>query len=80
LIDASEGITDQDISVAGYAYDRGCGCIFLLNKWDLVEKDHRTVKAFTERLRHGGQIPGICAGHDHFRAHGPAPAAYFPDW
>ena len=51
LIDASEGITDQDISVAGYAYDRGCGCIFLLNKWDLVEKDNRTVKAFTERLR-----------------------------
>ena len=51
LIDASEGITDQDISVAGYAYDRGCGCIFLLNKWDIVEKDHRTVKAFTERLR-----------------------------
>jgi GTP-binding protein len=50
LIDASEGITDQDISVAGYAYDRGCGCIFLLNKWDLVEKDHRTVKAYTERL------------------------------
>ena len=51
LIDAAEGITDQDISVAGYAYDRGCGCIFLLNKWDLVEKDHRTVKAYTERLR-----------------------------
>ncbi|MBC2736497.1 MAG: ribosome biogenesis GTPase Der [Desulfobacteraceae bacterium] len=50
LIDASEGITDQDISVAGYAYDRGCGCIFLLNKWDLVEKDHRTVKAYNERL------------------------------
>jgi len=50
LIDASEGITDQDISVAGYAYDRGCGCIFLLNKWDLVEKDHRTVKVYTERL------------------------------
>jgi GTP-binding protein len=50
LIDASEGITDQDISVAGYAYDRGCGCIFLLNKWDLVEKDHRTVKTYTERL------------------------------
>ena len=50
LIDASEGITDQDISVAGYAYDRGCGCIFLLNKWDLVEKNHRTVKAYTERL------------------------------
>jgi GTPase len=51
LIDASEGITDQDISVAGYAYDRGCGCIFLLNKWDLVEKDHRTAKKYLSRLR-----------------------------
>jgi len=38
VLDASEGITDQDISIAGYAFDRGCGCIFLLNKWDLVDK------------------------------------------
>ena len=48
---ASEGISDQDISIAGYAYDRGCGCIMLLNKWDLVEKDSKTVKAYYERLR-----------------------------
>ncbi|MBW2439698.1 MAG: ribosome biogenesis GTPase Der, partial [Deltaproteobacteria bacterium] len=46
VMDASEGITDQDISIAGYAYDRGCGCILLLNKWDLVEKDSKTVKAY----------------------------------
>ncbi|MCP3954333.1 MAG: ribosome biogenesis GTPase Der [Desulfobacterales bacterium] len=51
VIDAAEGITDQDISVAGYAHDRGCGCIFLLNKWDLVEKDNTTVKRYNERLR-----------------------------
>ena len=51
VIDAAEGITDQDISVAGYAHDRGCGCIFLLNKWDLVEKDNTTVKSYYERLR-----------------------------
>ena len=50
VIDASEGITDQDISIAGYAYDRGCGCIMLLNKWDLVEKDSNTVKEYYERL------------------------------
>ncbi len=50
VIDASEGITDQDISIAGYAYDRGCGCIMLLNKWDLVEKDTNTVKDYYERL------------------------------
>jgi GTP-binding protein len=51
VMDASEGVTDQDISIAGYAYDRGCGCIMLLNKWDLVEKDSKTVKAYYERLR-----------------------------
>lgn len=50
VMDASEGVTDQDISIAGYAYDRGCGCIMLLNKWDLVEKDNNTVKAHYERL------------------------------
>ena len=50
-MDAKEGVTDQDISIAGYAYDRGCGCIMLLNKWDLVEKDSKTFKAYYERLR-----------------------------
>lgn len=51
VIDADEGVTDQDISVAGYAHDRGCGCVFLLNKWDLVEKDNTTVKRYYEQLR-----------------------------
>ena len=51
VIDAAEGITDQDVSVAGYAHERGCGCVFLLNKWDLVEKDQHSVRRFTEALR-----------------------------
>ncbi len=51
LIDAHEGITDQDVKIAGYAFERGCGCIFLLNKWDLVEKDHNTLKRYIEKLR-----------------------------
>jgi GTP-binding protein len=41
VMDAAEGITDQDISIAGYAYERGCGCILLLNKWDLVPSQNR---------------------------------------
>jgi len=52
LLDASEGVTDQDISVAGYALERGCGCILLLNKWDLVDKDSKTAKEYYERLRY----------------------------
>jgi GTP-binding protein len=51
ILDASEGITEQDMTVAGYAFERGCGCILVLNKWDLVEKDHRTAKVYQERLR-----------------------------
>ncbi len=51
LIDAAEGITDQDITVAGYARDRGCGALFLLNKWDLLETDQKDQKRFMEELR-----------------------------
>jgi GTP-binding protein len=51
VIDAHEGVTDQDINVAGYALERGCGCILLLNKWDIVEKDSKTAKKFHDQLR-----------------------------
>jgi GTP-binding protein len=52
LIDAAGGIGEQDARIAGYAARRGCGCILLLNKWDLVEKTDKTMRQFTERLRH----------------------------
>ncbi len=51
LIDAHEGVTDQDVKIAGYAFERGCGCIFLLNKWDLVEKNNKTLNRYIEKLR-----------------------------
>ncbi len=51
LLDASEGIAEQDIGIAGYAYERGCGCIFLMNKWDLLEKDTHTAKKYLDDLR-----------------------------
>jgi len=51
VIDAEQGITEQDITVAGYAHDRGCGCIFLLNKWDAIGKDTRTASRYIENLR-----------------------------
>ncbi|MCG8564438.1 MAG: ribosome biogenesis GTPase Der [Desulfobacterales bacterium] len=52
LIDSEEGITDQDITIAGYAEKRGCGAIFLLNKWDLVDKSLKGEKEFMKDLRH----------------------------
>ena len=51
VMDAEQGVTDQDTSIAGYAFDRGCGCILLLNKWDLIEKDSKTIKRYLENLR-----------------------------
>ncbi|MBT8370419.1 MAG: ribosome biogenesis GTPase Der [Desulfobacterales bacterium] len=51
VMDAQEGVTDQDVSIAGYAFERGCGCILLLNKWDLIEKDDKTIQQYYERLR-----------------------------
>lgn len=59
VIDAEEGITDQDINIAGYAYDRHCGVIFLLNKWDKVDKDDKTMKRFTEDLRYKSKFLGF---------------------
>jgi GTPase len=52
LIDAAEGITDQDITIAGYAEKRGCGAIFLLNKWDLVDKQEKGEKVWLADLRY----------------------------
>ena len=51
VLDAHEGITDQDIRIAGYALERGCGCILLLNKWDIVDKDSHTERRFIQELQ-----------------------------
>ena len=50
LIDCEEGITDQDITIAGYAEKRGCGAIFLLNKWTLWTKRKRTSENFSKNF------------------------------
>ena len=51
MIDAAEGVTEQDTKVAGYAHEHGKACIFAVNKWDIVDKDNKTVKQFTDRIR-----------------------------
>ena len=50
LIDAKEGITEQDEKIAGLAHEAGKACIILVNKWDAIEKDNGTVKEFTTRI------------------------------
>ena len=51
LLDGHEGVTEQDIKIAGYAFEQGRGCIFVLNKWDIVEKDSRTMQRMMDWLR-----------------------------
>ncbi len=51
MIDASEGITEQDTKIAGYAHESGRACIFAVNKWDIVEKETNTMKNFSLRLK-----------------------------
>ncbi len=51
VVDANEGITEQDAKIAGIAHDRGKAVIIAVNKWDLVEKDTNTMKKFTENVR-----------------------------
>ncbi len=56
IMDASEGITDQDMTIAGYVHERGCGCILLLNKWDIVEKDRATARKYLADLREASKF------------------------
>ena len=51
LVDGTEGFTDQDARIANLAVDRGRALLIVINKWDAVEKDHRTVDVFTKDLR-----------------------------
>ena len=51
VIDAAEGITEQDAKVAGIAHERGKGVIIVVNKWDAIEKNDKTMKEFENEVR-----------------------------
>ncbi len=51
LIDGTEGVTEQDAKIAGIAHDKGKGIIIAVNKWDIVEKDDKTIYRQSERIR-----------------------------
>lgn len=55
VIDATEGVTEQDTKIAGIAHDEGKACIFVVNKWDLIEKDNKTMGNFRMSVR--GKFP-----------------------
>ncbi len=51
VIDAEEGVTEQDTKIAGYAFEAGRGCIFVVNKWDAISKDNASMGIFVEKIR-----------------------------
>lgn len=51
MIDAAEGITEQDKKVAGFAHDAGRASVFVVNKWDLLEKDNDTFNEYKKRIK-----------------------------
>ncbi len=51
MIDATEGVTEQDAKIAGIAHDRGKGVIIAVNKWDAIEKNNNTIKEHTQDIR-----------------------------
>lgn len=51
VIDATEGVTEQDAKIAGIAHERGKGMIIVVNKWDAIEKNDRTMREFEAQVR-----------------------------
>lgn len=51
VIDAEEGVTEQDAKIAGIAHERGKGIIVVVNKWDAIEKNDRTMREYENRVR-----------------------------
>ncbi len=50
MIDGTEGFTEQDSKIAGIAHEEGKGCIIVVNKWDIVEKDGKTMDTYRKKL------------------------------
>ena len=51
VINAEEGIIEQDKKIAGYAHEAGRAIVIVVNKWDAVEKDEKTMKEFEQKIR-----------------------------
>ncbi len=64
VIDATQGVTEQDSKIAGYAHDLGKACIIAVNKWDLLEKDTNTMKNFRNSVME--ELPFMMYAPVHF--------------
>lgn len=53
VLDAEEGVTEQDERIAGYVHEAGKGCVFVINKWDSLQKDNATLGIYMDKVRDG---------------------------
>lgn len=51
VVDAAEGLTEQDVKIVGYVHEQGKPSVLVMNKWDLIEKDTGTINKFEEKLK-----------------------------
>ncbi len=72
LIDATEGVTEQDTKVAGLAHEAGKASIIVVNKWDPVEKDDKTMDKMRQDVMPGPELYDLRPHRVHLRSHGPA--------
>lgn len=51
VVDSAEGLTEQDVKIIGYVHEQGKPSVIVMNKWDVIEKDSKTINKFEEKLR-----------------------------
>ena len=66
VIDATEGVTEQDAKIAGIAHDRGKGIIIAVNKWDAIEKNDKTIYKHTKKIRADPFLYAVCRDYFYF--------------
>ena len=74
MIDASEGVTEQDAKIAGIAHERGKGMIIAVNKWDAIEKNDKTIYKHTNKITRDAFLYALCRNRFYF---GKNRTAYF---
>ena len=77
VIDATEGVTEQDAKIAGIAHERGKGIIIAVNKWDAVEKNDKTIYKYTNEIRRYSFLYALRRDHVYLRRDRTASAETF---
>lgn len=72
VLNAEEGVTEQDTKIAGYVHEEGKAAIIVVNKWDAVEKDTYTLEAFRKQVLEDLKFMDYAPGRFYFGPDRPA--------